>query len=131
MPNTVAVAKLRKARLISSKSNVPKPRPKPMMGPISGDINIAPIITAVEFMFKPNEAINVAKMSTHRFVPLNSTPRLIDSIVSRSSSFSCRISKLRTKKSTICLCSNPLFSIRDTIHLVHNKARIYSNCLFF
>ena len=34
--NTVAVAKLRKERLIRSKSEIPSPRPNPMIGPISG-----------------------------------------------------------------------------------------------
>ena len=108
---TVAVAKLRNDRLIKSKSEIPNPKPNPMIGPISGEINIAPIITAVELVFNPREATNVAKISTHKFVPLNSIPFLMDSIVSSSSSFSCRTSKLRTKKSIICLCSNP-FSMR-------------------
>ena len=74
--------------LIRSKSEIPSPRPNPMIGPISGEINIAPIITAVEFVFKPSEATKVAKIRTQRFVPLNSMPFRIDSIVSSSSSFS-------------------------------------------
>ena len=41
-----------------------------MIGPIKGEINIAPIITAVEFTFKPNEAINMAQMSIQRLAPL-------------------------------------------------------------
>ena len=108
--NTVAVAKLRKARLIRSKSEIANPRPNPIIGPIKGDINMAPLITAVELIFKPKEATNVAKIRTHRFVPLKSIPFLTDSIVSSSFSFSWRTSKLRTKKSLICLCNSP-FSI--------------------
>jgi hypothetical protein len=33
------------------------------MGPISGEISMAPIITAVEFTFRPIEAIKMAKIS--------------------------------------------------------------------
>ena len=84
----VAVAKLRNDRLIISKSDIPNPTPKPMIGPIRGEINMAPIITAVEFVLRPKEAINVAKIRTQRFVPLNSIPLLIVSIVSSSSSLS-------------------------------------------
>jgi hypothetical protein len=48
--------------------------PNPMIGPIRGETNIAPIITAVEFTFNPREAINMAKTNIQRLVPLNSIP---------------------------------------------------------
>ena len=51
------------------KSAIPIANPIPMIGPINGEINIAPIITAVEFTFKPNEAINMAQMSIQRLAP--------------------------------------------------------------
>ena len=40
------------------------------MLPISGEISIAPMITAVEFMFRPMEAIRMARIRMHMLVPL-------------------------------------------------------------
>ena len=65
--------KLRNDRLSSSSSNVPMESPTPKMGPIIGEINMAPMMTAVEFTFNPTEATMMAKASTHRFTPRNST----------------------------------------------------------
>ena len=92
--NIVAISKLRKAFLISSKSLIPTPRPIPIIGPISGEINMAPIITAVEFVFNPKDAINVAKINTHKFVPRNTIPLRIASTVSSSRSCSSDGSKI-------------------------------------
>ena len=39
--------------------------PKPKIGPINGDINMAPITTAVESAFNPIEATNTAKIKIH------------------------------------------------------------------
>ena len=64
-------------RLNSTKSYVAILKPTPVIGPINGEINIAPIITAVEFIFNPTLATNMAKIRIHAFVPLNSTPLLI------------------------------------------------------
>ena len=50
------------------------PKPMPIIGPINGDISIAPIITAVELTFNPREATKIAKIKIHKFVPLNTTP---------------------------------------------------------
>ena len=66
--NKVVIKKLFKDRFINSKSFNPTESPTPMIGPISGQINIAPIITADEFVFKPSEATKVAKIRTQRFV---------------------------------------------------------------
>ncbi len=66
--------KLRSDFFSSWKSFIPMESPMPIIGPMSGDISIAPMMTAVEFTFSPSEAMNVAQMSTHRFVPRNSTP---------------------------------------------------------
>lgn len=41
----------------SGKSDVPKAKPAPKIGPINGKINMAPMITAVELTFSPTEAI--------------------------------------------------------------------------
>jgi hypothetical protein len=43
---------------------------------------MAPIITAVEFTFSPIEAMKIAKMRIQRLVPLKSTFRLKDSMLS-------------------------------------------------
>lgn len=40
---------------------MPKANPAPIIGPIRGEINIAPIITAVEFTFSPIEATIIAQ----------------------------------------------------------------------
>ena len=59
-----------------------------MMGPIRGEINIAPIITAAELVFNPNEAINIANTKIRIVEPLNYTPARIASIEAASSSLS-------------------------------------------
>ena len=55
--------------LNKSKSAIPRANPIPMIGPISGDMSMAPIMTAVELTFKPNEAMKMAKISTQRVAP--------------------------------------------------------------
>ena len=45
------------ARRISEKSNRASPKPKPMIGPMSGEISIAPITTAGEDSSRPRIAI--------------------------------------------------------------------------
>jgi len=52
-----------------------------MIGPMSGDINMAPIITAVEFMFNPSEATKIAKIITHKLVPRKTTPLSMEVII--------------------------------------------------
>ena len=82
----VATMKLFNERFISSKSFCPMASPTPIIGPISGEISMAPIMTAVELTFSPSEAMNVAKIRIHRLVPLNSTPFRMESTVTCSSS---------------------------------------------
>ena len=48
--------------------------PIPIIGPIRGEINIAPITTGVELIFKPNDAMKIAKTSTIKLVPRNLIP---------------------------------------------------------
>ncbi|MNH45934.1 hypothetical protein D3C79_1085330 [compost metagenome] len=71
---------------IRRRSCTAAPYPKPTMGPISGEISMAPMITAVEFVLSPTEAIRMAKNSTQRLVPPNCTP---DRIVSSMTDASC------------------------------------------
>ena len=67
---------------------MPTAKPIPMIGPIKGEMSMAPIITAVELIFKPNEAMKIAKISTQRFAPWKVTPLLICLINSVSFSLS-------------------------------------------
>ena len=53
--------------------------PNPLMGPMRGEINIAPITTAVEFMLSPMDATTMAKARIQRLVPLKTIPFSISS----------------------------------------------------
>ena len=64
------------------------PKPIPIIGPINGDINMAPMITAVEFTFKPSDATKMAKIKIHKLVPRKTTPLSIFVITVCRSSFS-------------------------------------------
>ncbi len=44
-----------------------------MIGPMSGDISMAPMITAVELVLRPSEAMNIARIKISMLVPLNDT----------------------------------------------------------
>ena len=48
-----------------------------MIGPISGEISMAPMITAVELMLSPRDAISMAKTKTQRLGPMNEMPSFI------------------------------------------------------
>lgn len=56
-----------------------------MIGPIKGEMSMAPMITAVELILRPMEAIKIAKIKVHKAEPEKLTPRLIDSMVPVSS----------------------------------------------
>ena len=60
-----------------SVSLIPNARPIPIIGPISGDISIAPITTGMEFTFKPTLAITVANIRIQTLLPLNSMLEVI------------------------------------------------------
>ena len=62
------------------RSAVPIAKPIPMIGPISGEMSIAPIMTAVELTLSPKEAMKIARISIHKFAPWKSTPSVICSI---------------------------------------------------
>ena len=53
-----------------SVSSVPRPKPKPRMGPITGETNMAPMMTGMELTFKPTEAMMMAQARMNTFVPL-------------------------------------------------------------
>ena len=53
----------------NSLSCVPNPRPKPMMGPMTGEINMAPMMTGMELTFRPTEAMMMAQAKMKTLVP--------------------------------------------------------------
>ena len=65
-----------------------------MIGPMMGEMSMAPIITAAELTFRPSDAIIVAKISTHRLTPRNTTPLEIDATTSSR----CALSSSRLKR---------------------------------
>src|SRR5659263_162378 len=70
-PINAASAKLTDALRINGRSFIASPTATPRIGPISGEISMAPITTAVELIFNPKDAIRIAKNSTQILVPLN------------------------------------------------------------
>lgn len=70
MPIMEAMNRFLPALFNSGRSLMPTARPIPRIGPISGDMSMAPMMTAVELMFSPSEAMNIAKMRIHRLAPL-------------------------------------------------------------
>ena len=57
--------------LNNSKSNIPRLNPAPKIGPINGEISMAPIITAVELTFNPTDAMMMAQAKIHKLDPRN------------------------------------------------------------
>ena len=60
---------------------------------MSGEMSMAPIITAVEFTLRPSEAMNIANTSTHSRAPRNDTSALMARMVAASSALSGIASK--------------------------------------
>ena len=79
---------------LNAKSNVPKANPAPTIGPIKGEINIAPIITAVELTFRPIDAIIIAHAKIQRLAPVKETfPLTYSKTILFFSSPICRLNK--------------------------------------
>ena len=75
--NPAAIARFLRERFRRSKSWIPTPRPSPIIGPISGEMSMAPIITAVELVLRPSDAISIAITRITMFVPRKETPSRI------------------------------------------------------
>ena len=50
-------------------SSVPSPKPKPRMGPITGETNMAPMMTGMELTLRPTEAMMMAQAKMNTLVP--------------------------------------------------------------
>ena len=70
--------------------------PIPKIGPIKGEISIAPMTTAVEFAFKPTEATKMEQIKIQAVAPLKDISAFIASIVASRS-----VSDLKSSNSTI------------------------------
>ena len=60
---------------------------------IRGDISIAPMMTATEFVFNPTEAIKMAQIMMTMLVPRNLPPDMILSLISSWLATSSRMEK--------------------------------------
>ena len=65
------------------------------MLPIRGEISMAPMIMAVEFVFRPTEAIKIASMSMKAFWPVTLPPERIRSRTSSEGAVSSSSEKVR------------------------------------
>lgn len=79
--------------LSSLKSLVPKDSPMPTIGPISGDISMAPMMTGMELTLSPTDAMMMANAKMYTFGPLNVCPLLMDSTAASGSM--CSLSWIR------------------------------------
>ena len=64
-----------------SKSLIAIDKPKPKIGPIRGEISIAPITTGIELAFKPTDATNIEQIRIQAFGPLIDISAFIEFIV--------------------------------------------------
>ncbi len=62
-------AKLRSESLSRCLSRTPRLNPNPRMGPITGDMSMAPIITGMELTFRPTDAMIIAQARMKTFGP--------------------------------------------------------------
>ena len=86
------------------RSAIPIPKPIPMIGPISGEMSMAPIMTAVELTLSPKEATKIARISIHKGAPWKFTPSVICAIMLSSEALSGITLKHRlTNCHSVCL----------------------------
>ena len=86
------------------RSAIPTANPIPMIGPISGEMSMAPIMTAVELTLSPKEATKIARISIHKGAPWKFTPSVICAIMLSSETLSGITLKHRlTNCHSVCL----------------------------
>ena len=77
-----------------------------MMGPMSGEMSIAPMMTAVLLVFKPSEAVKIASTRIHSLAPWKPTPSAMPAMVSSSAALSCpMLMSLRKRVLNVSLLS--------------------------
>ena len=99
--------------------------PIPKIGPINGEINIAPITTAVESAFNPIEATKIEHIKIQAVAPLKEISPFIAAMVA-----SLSVSSLKSKsslKNVLTLTNKPLASC-FTASFFSSTALSLSNC---
>ena len=69
---TTMISRFLKAVFMKAVSLVPRPYPMPNIGPIKGEMSMAPMMTGMELVLRPTDAITMAKARMYAFGPLNS-----------------------------------------------------------
>ena len=87
------MAKFLSASFRSGRSFVPIPNPSPRIGPIRGEINIAPIMTGIELRFNPTDAMTMAQVRMKTFWPLKKMPFLMEMLADSMSIWSLILTK--------------------------------------
>ena len=77
--------------LTSRLSRMPRPNPKPSIGPMTGDMSIAPMMTGMELTFNPTDAMMIAQARMNTLCPLNAMFFLIDRLATEWSTSSDRL----------------------------------------
>ena len=103
------------------RSAIPTANPIPMIGPISGEMSMAPIMTAVELTLSPKEATKIARISIHKGAPWKFTPSVICAIMLSSEALSGITLKHRlTNCHSVCLFFVSIrfvFFCKDNVYL--------------
>ena len=94
-----------------SKSFIAIDKPKPKIGPISGEISIAPITTGIELALRPIDATKIEQIKIQAVAPLIEISSLIEFKVDSLSVF-CLKSNISFKNEKINL--NKPFSFLET-----------------
>ena len=82
---TTITRKLRRESRSRCLSCTPRLKPNPSIGPMTGDMSMAPIMTGMELTFKPTEAMIMAHAKMKTLGPLKYTFLLMDCLaLSRS-----------------------------------------------
>ena len=101
-------------------------RPSPKIGPNNGEINIAPITTAVESVFKPTDAIKIEQIRIHAVVPRIEISFFIEFIVAFLSISLLNLNTL-FKKINMPLKSPEAFFLMSFSRFSSSKSNLVSN----
>ena len=85
---TTITTKFLKESLTREVSLIPTPRPKPRIGPITGEMSIAPMITGMELRLRPTAAMMIAQKRMNTLGPRNAIPPRMRWIAASTSTWS-------------------------------------------